>query len=65
MPTTALLNDALDDSFRRDPGLGIVDTDHMFAASAFYRAPPKREGAGQGRQRLGKSSARKAARKKK
>jgi hypothetical protein len=59
--TRSLLNDALDDSYRRDPIWGSMDTDHMFAASAFYRAPPKagrtRRG-GKGRKSSGKKSAR-------
>jgi hypothetical protein len=62
--TTALLNDALDDSFRRDPVWGPVNTDHMFAASAFYRTTPKRRAPGKAA-KAGKSIARKAARKKK
>ncbi len=39
--TTRLLNDALDDSFERDPIWGSMDTDHMFAANAFDRPLPK------------------------
>ena len=62
--TTALLNDALDDSFRRDPVWGSVNTDHMFAASTFYRSPPKPGRPPRKAGKARKSSARKSGSKK-
>jgi hypothetical protein len=60
--TRSLLNDALDDSFRRDPIWGSMDTDHMFAASTFYRVAPKPGRASRKAGKARKSSARKPAR---
>lgn len=60
--TRSLLNDALDDSYRRDPIWGSLAVDHMFAASTFYRSPatPGRTSrkAGKGRKSGTKKSAR-------